>query len=109
MRLVAAGLVLILAASCGPKEEPKSPEHAALLKVCKDGGTPETACTCIADKTDELLKEEKISPEMYRALVLQAEGKVDESNAIMETMDIHQKFAQVTAVGEVNAACAAGS
>ena len=78
----------------------------ALVKYCKSDGGNQKDCECVADKTDELLAQDVITPKMYEALVLQAQGKIEESDAIMEAMDIHQKFAQVTAVGDANAACA---
>ena len=60
----------------------------------------------VPDVRAHLLAQDVITPKMYEALVLQAQGKIEESDAIMETMDIHQKFAQVTAVGDASAACA---
>jgi hypothetical protein len=112
MRLIAFGPALLGAAAalglaaCGEASKPKTAEHVALVKYCKSDGGKEKDCECAADKTDELLEQNLITPKMYEALVLQAQGKIEESDAIMETMDIHQKFAQVTAVGDASAACA---
>jgi hypothetical protein len=112
MRLIAFGPVLLGAAAalslaaCGEASKPKTPEHVALVKYCKSDGGKQKDCECVADKTDELLAQDLITPKMYEALVLQAQGKIEESDAIMEAMDIHQKFAQVTAAGDANAACA---
>ena len=113
MRLIAfapalLGAFAISLLGCGEASKPKTPEHAALVKFCKaDGdGDKNKACECAADKTDELLAQNVITPKMYEALVLQAQGKVEESDAIMEAMDIHQKFAQMTALSDANAACA---
>jgi hypothetical protein len=111
MRLVltgiGAGLLAALAASgCGPASKPKTPEHIALVKYCKSDGGQDKACECAADKTDALLEASVISPDMYRALVLEAEGKAEESDALMDAMTIHEKFAQVTAVGDAKVACA---
>lgn len=113
MRLIAlttliGGVALVGLGACGEAQKPKTPEHIALVTYCKSDGGKEAACECAADKTDQLLSENVISPEMYKALVLQAQGKAEESDAIMEAMDIHQKFAQVTAVGDANASCAGG-
>jgi hypothetical protein len=112
MRLIAFGPALLGVvaalglAACGEASKPKTAEHVALVKYCKADGGKEKDCECAADKTDDLLAQELITPKMYEALVLQAQGKIEESDAIMESMDIHQKFAQVTAVGDASAACA---
>jgi hypothetical protein len=103
---VAVGVALLGIAGCGEAAKPKTPEHLALVSACKSDGGKQKDCECVAGKTDELLASESITPDMYKALVLQAQGKVEESDAIMEKMDIHEKFAQVTAVGDANAACA---
>jgi hypothetical protein len=92
--------------ACGEAAKPKTAEHAALVKYCKSDGGAQKACECAADKTDELLAGNVISPEMYKALVLEAQGKTEESEAIIEKMDIHQQFSQVTAVGDAKISCA---
>jgi hypothetical protein len=107
--LVAAGVALLGIAGCGEAAKPKTPEHAALVKYCKsDGGNAKT-CECAVDKTDELLAQNVISPKMYEALVLEAQGKTEESEAIIEAMNIHEQFAQVTAVGDAKMSCAGGA
>lgn len=112
MRFVMAAGVAVLGlgvlglGACGEAAKPKTPEHAALVKYCKTDGGNDKTCECAADKTDELLTQNVISPEMYKALVLEAEGKTEESEAIIEGMNIHEQFAQVTAVGEAKISCA---
>ena len=103
MRIALAGCLALLAGSaCG---EAGTPEHAALVRFCQSDGGKKQACTCAADKTEQLLKDNAISPDMFRALVLEAQGKPDESDAILEAMSIDEKFAQVTAIGEAKASC----
>ena len=102
----AVGGALLGLGACGEAAKPKTPEHAALVKYCKTDGGNQKTCECAADKTDELLAQNVISPEMYKALVLEAQGKVEESEAIIEAMNIHEQFAQVTAVGDAKMSCA---
>jgi hypothetical protein len=103
---VAVGVALLGFAGCGEAAKPKTPEHAALVKYCKTDGGNQKTCECAADKTDELLAQNVISPEMYKALVLEAQGKTEESEAIIEAMNIHEQFGQVTAVGDAKMSCA---
>jgi hypothetical protein len=107
IRIAVTACVAALAGSaCG---EAGTPEHAALVRFCQSDGGKKQVCTCAADKTEQLLKDNAISPEMFRALVLEAQGKADESDAILETMSIDEKFAQVTAIGEAKAECDDGA
>ena len=111
MRFVIAAGVALLGlglGACGEASRAKTPEHAALVKYCKSDGGQLKTCECAADKTDELLAQNMISPEMYKALVLEAQGKAEESEAIIEAMNIHEQFAQVTAVGEAKMSCDSG-
>lgn len=103
IRLIAMATVGVIAFSaCG---EAGTPEHAALVGFCRSDGGKQPACTCAADRTVQLFKDNRISPDMFRALVLEAEGKADEAEAILQTMSIDEKFAQVTAIGEAKAGC----
>jgi hypothetical protein len=100
---LAAGLAALATSACG---ESGTPEHVALVRFCQsDSGGTRQACICAADKLEQLHKDNAISPEMFRALVLEAQGKPDQSDAILEAMTIDEKFAQVTAVGEARASC----
>jgi hypothetical protein len=106
MRLLALGVALLGLAACGEASKPKTAEHVALVKYCKSDGGKQKDCECAADKTEELLAQNVISQDMYKALVLEAQGKIEESQAIIESMDVHQQFGQVTAVGDAKMACA---
>jgi hypothetical protein len=112
MRLIAFGAALVgfaLLGACGEAQKPKTPEHIALVKYCESDGGKAKACECATDKMEELLAQNTISADMYKALVLEAQGKIEESQAIIEKMDVHQQFGQVTAVGDAKMACADGA
>jgi hypothetical protein len=91
-----------LTGSCG---DAGSSEHAALVKFCQSDGAKAAICTCAADKIEGLLEQKAISSEMFRALVLEAQGKPEDSDAILADMTIDEKFTQVTAIGEARASC----
>jgi hypothetical protein len=99
---LAAGIAALVATACG---EARTPEHVAMVRSCQSDGGAKQACTCAADRMEQLLEDNAISSDMFRALVLEAQGKAAASNAILEAMTIDEKFAQVTAVGEAKASC----
>ena len=56
---------------------------SALVDACIEQGDSREACTCMADKM-----EEGLSPEAFEAMVLGAQGKDDEAQALMENIGI---------------------
>ncbi len=103
--LAAAVLGALLASACDEGQPQKTPGHASIVKQCiKDGGDEKT-CNCAADRTEDLLKTGVIDEDMFRVLVLEAEGKAEESEKLLDAMSIDKKFAQSTAVGEAKLSC----
>jgi hypothetical protein len=96
---------MALACLTGSCSDAGSSEHAALVKFCQSDGAKAAICTCAADKIEGLLEQKAISSEMFRALVLEAQGKPEDSDAILADMTIDEKFTQVTAIGEARASC----
>ena len=102
IRTMSSMALVCLLTSCG---DAGAGEHAALVEFCQSDGAQKPVCVCAADKIEALLKQKTISSDMFRALLLEAQGKPEESDEILADMTIDEKFAQVTAIGEARASC----
>jgi hypothetical protein len=102
---IGAALVIAISAVSACGGATNTAEHAALVKFCESGGGKRQVCSCAADRTEQLVKEAAISSDMFRALVLEAQGRAEEADAILESMSIDEKFRQVAAIGEAKVSC----
>ncbi|MBK8839105.1 MAG: hypothetical protein IPO30_10500 [Hyphomonadaceae bacterium] len=91
-RGLALAAIVVAVSACGESKPPQSPEHLELAKLCVDGGGEQPHCECQATKVDELLAAGEISPQIQRALILQAQGKEDEADAIMLSLPYDERF-----------------
>lgn len=110
MKLVLAALSVAGLAACGETAPPPPSEaHVAFSKACIAGGGTDALCGCQADKIDALVASGEISPEFQKAVLLQEQGQDDAADAIMQTLDVHQLFNQISSVGDAKQACATPS
>lgn len=91
--LLAAAGMLVLAACGGPNK--------ALVDSCVADGMKKGDCACLATEA-----EKQMDKDVFAAVVLQAEGKEDEANAMMEKMPIEKRFSVATGIISVMGACA---
>lgn len=105
MRLAVFSAAALLLGACGEAKAPPSAAHVALAKACVDAGGQAQVCECQATKVDELVAGGEVSPEVQRALVLQAEGKEDEADAIMSKLPPADLFKQPSRIAEAQLAC----
>jgi hypothetical protein len=92
MLLAATGL-LVLAACSGPNK--------ALVDSCIADGMDKSTCECLATEAEKQMDED-----VFGAVVLMAEGKEEEANAMMEQMPIEKRFSVATGMISVMGACA---
>jgi hypothetical protein len=95
----------LLAACQGPNEPQASENHVKMAKLCVDAGGEAMHCECQAAKVDELVSSQAIDPAVQRALILQAEGKEDEADALLLSLPYDQRFEQPSMVAEAMLAC----
>jgi hypothetical protein len=79
----------------------QDPAQKALVQSCVADGLPEDTCKCLASESKK-----SMDPKVYEAIALAATGKVDEANAIMETLPIEKKFQAGSGIHGAMAACA---
>lgn len=107
MKWVLAAGVLALAGCGGESKPPPSEAHVAFSKACVAGGGTDASCECQAAAIDALVASGELSPEFQKAVLLQEQGQDDAADAIMQTLDVHQLFNQISSVGEAKQGCAA--
>lgn len=90
--LAAAGLCL---AACAPGGK------AAIVKACVDDGTERKTCECMAKEL-----EAKVDKEAFQAMVLGAQGKDAEAEAILKKLPMDKQFSVAT--GAMSAAMTCG-
>lgn len=90
--LLAAVGLLALAACGGPNK--------ALVDSCVADGMAKADCDCLATEA-----EKQMDKDVFDAVVLMAEGKEDEANAMMEKMPIEKRFSVATGMISVMGAC----
>ena len=91
-RVLALAAMVLAVSACGESTPPLSAEHVELAKLCVDGGGEQAHCECQATKVDELLAAGEINPKIQEALILQAQGKEDEADAIMLALPYDERF-----------------
>lgn len=110
MKWVVAALAIAGLVACGETPPPPPSEaHVAFSKACVTGGGTDASCECQADKIDALLASGEISPEFQKAVLLQEQGQDDAADEIMQTLDVHQLFNQISSLGDAKQSCAAPS
>jgi len=91
-RLPALAAMVLAITACGESKPPASAEHVEYTKLCVDAGGEQGHCECQATKVDELLTAGVINPKIQEALILQAQGKEDEADAIMLALPYNERF-----------------
>lgn len=114
MNVMIGMAALGLLVACNSPEQPPAPseQHVQMTKICVKNGGDTVHCECQATKLDELLSAQEIDPAVYKALILQAEGKEDEAEQAFMALDYDARFKQSTLAGEAMVSCdapAAGS
>jgi hypothetical protein len=105
---VTGGLAaVVLLVACNAQEQPPaaSEQHVQMAKICVKNGGDTAHCECQATKLDELLNAQEIDPAVYKALILQAEGKEDEAEQAFMALDYDARFKQSTLAGEAMVSC----
>lgn len=106
--LTLTAMALALAA-CGETKPPQSAEHVEMTKLCVDAGGEQAHCECQATKVDELLQAGAINPDVRKALLLQAQGKEDEADAVMLALPYNERFEHPSLVAEKQLECETAS
>jgi len=104
VRFLTLSAMALALAACGDNKPAASAEHAQFAKACVAGGTDQAHCECQATKLDGLLAAAEIKPEVYKVLILQAEGKDDEAEAAYLALAYEDRLQPVHA-GEAMASC----
>ena len=102
--LAAIGLLV----ACNGQDKPAAPateQHVQMAKMCVKNGGDAAHCECQATKLDELLDAQEIDPAVYKALILQAEGKEEEAEQAFMALDYDARFKQSTLAGEAMVSC----
>jgi Ni2+-binding GTPase involved in maturation of urease and hydrogenase len=99
MKLVVAVAAVLMVASCGAAGGGK----AALVKSCVKGGETKKTCDCVAT---ELQK--NADKDVFRAMVLQSEGKDAEAEKIMNALPMEKQFSAASAAMGAMMKCAVG-
>jgi hypothetical protein len=102
---VVAAVALLVGCNDGDKPQPPSEQHVQMTKICVANGGDAAHCECQATKLDELLDASEIDPAVYKALILQAEGKDDEAEEAFMALDYDSRFKQSTLAGEAMVSC----
>lgn len=92
MFVAAASLAL---AACEDKGQ------SALVQSCVSGGLEKRTCDCLARESKK-----SMDKEVYEAMVLDAQGKSAEANALMEKMPVEKRFTAATGIVGAMGACA---
>jgi hypothetical protein len=107
MTILAA--VALLVACNDNKTPPPSEQHAQMTKICLTNGGDQAHCECQATKLDELVAANEIDAVVYKALILQAQGKDEEAEAAFMSLDYDNRFRQSTLAGEAMVSCDASA
>ncbi len=106
---VVAAVALLVACNGQEQAAPPSEQHAEMTKICITNGGDQAHCECQATKLDELVAASEIDPVVYKALILQAQGKDDEAEAAFMSLDYDSRFKQSTLAGEAMVSCDAAA
>jgi hypothetical protein len=83
--------IALLATACGAAGGGKG----AIVAKCIKDGESQKVCQCMADKV-----EKAVDKDVFRAMVMEAEGKVEESQKLLESLPMEK---QMTAMGALSA------
>jgi hypothetical protein len=81
--------IALLATACGAAGGGKG---AIVAKCVKDDGMTQKQCQCMADKL-----EKNVDKDVFRAIVLEAEGKTAESEKLMNSLSMEKQMTAMTA------------
>jgi hypothetical protein len=89
-KILAMAAIALLAAACGD-----SGGKGAMVSKCVKQGQSQKTCECIVDKT-----EKNVDKDVFRAMMLDAEGKTEESQKLMQSLPAEK---QMSAMGALSA------
>src|SRR5262249_28046674 len=75
-KILAMTAIALLAAACGD-----AGGKSAMVSKCVKQGQTQKTCECIVDKT-----EKNVDKDVFRAMMLDAEGKTEESQKLMQSL-----------------------
>ncbi len=100
-----AAIGLLVACNSPEQPPPPSEQHVQMTRICVKNGGDAAHCECQATRLDELLNAQEIDPAVYKALILQAEGKEEEAEQAFMALDYDARFKQSTLAGEAMVSC----
>lgn len=98
-RFVLAAAAVLMAASCGAAGGGK----AAMVKSCVKEGEDKKTCECVATEL-----EKNADKDVFKALVLQSQGKNEEAEKIMNALPMEKQFSAASAAMGAMMKCAVG-
>jgi hypothetical protein len=105
MKWLGLAAMAAVVAGCGESKPPPSEAHVAFSKACVAGGGTEASCDCQAVRIDALVASGEMSADFQRAVLLQEQGDEAAAEEIMQTLDVHQLFNQISRLGDAKQAC----
>lgn len=97
MAVVAAGLTV---SGCDAIGLGGGGDKAELVKACVADGEEQKTCDCVADEL-----EKTVDKDAFKAMVLGAQGKDAEAEAIMEGLSMEKQFSVATGAMGAMAKC----
>lgn len=104
-RVLALAAMVLAVTACGESKPPPSAEHVEYTKLCVDAGGEQAHCDCQATKLDELLASGAINPDIQKAMLLSAQGKEDEADAVLAALPQNEQFEHASLVAEKQLEC----
>jgi len=97
-RFVLAAAAVLLLAACGA-----GGGKAAMVKSCVKEGEDKKTCECVATEL-----EKNADKDVFKALVLQSQGKNEEAEKIMNALPMEKQFSAASAAMGAMMKCAVG-
>lgn len=99
-RFVMAAAAVLMLASCGAVG---GGGKAAMVKSCVKEGEDKKTCECVATEL-----EKNADKDVFKALVLQSQGKNEEAEKIMNALPMEKQFSAASAAMGAMMKCAVG-
>jgi hypothetical protein len=78
-------IAALAVAACGQLDS--NAAKTTMIENCVGSGQDKAFCTCVVDET-----EKSADPEVFKAMLLDAQGKVEEAQKIMEALPKAKQF-----------------